>query len=340
MFNKSVIARLNYYFKTRYGMYDYNNGWLKGDCPFCGKENKFGVNVYRDQTNCFVCGGHGSLFYSIVELEDLRDLNEAKRFILNLDGKDIDEYIPKGYKEKEAKVKSIQESTLPEGFVLLKQGQTKTGKAIRKYIKGRGFNINKLSQKGWGYTEGNEEYHGYLIIPYYRDNKVIYFNARLVVGNGPRYKNPEKGENNIGKSMVWYNHDALYMYNTIYITEGAINAETIGPQAISSGGKHISLHQLNDVINSEVEKVIILLDPDALKQAVKLSLTLIESKKVKLVRLPSVQTDDGIKYLDCNDLGNKGTMRYVYSTNYMSYKDLVRIKNEIDESYKRPKFTY
>ena len=37
-------------------MFVYRRGWLKGDCPECGKDKKYGVNIALNRTNCFSCG--------------------------------------------------------------------------------------------------------------------------------------------------------------------------------------------------------------------------------------------------------------------------------------------
>ena len=43
------------------------------------------------------------------------------------------------------------------------------------------------------------------------------------------------------------------MYKTVYLCEGAINAQTMGEKGIASGGKAISRYQVNEIIKSPVE---------------------------------------------------------------------------------------
>lgn len=334
MFNKDIYQRFYTYFKQRHGLREYRRGWLKGNCPYCGKEDKFGVNVSRDRVNCFVCGGHGSLMNSLLSLENLDTYADGMKYLGSLTS--IEEYNVPAPQIGKQEVREIVETILPKGYTLLNQGNSEAAKIFRRYVKKRGFDIDKVSSKGWGYTSGNEDYMGYLIIPYFKDNKIVYYNARLVFGDGPRYRNPDMTENNnVGKSMLYYNADALNLYDSIFITEGAINAETMGDRAISSGGKYLSHHQINDIVKSDVERVTLLLDPDALKQSIEVALRLVQIKAVRVVILPHIINNGEIKYLDCNDLGREKVMDIVRETPYMSYSDIIKLKNDYDKKQRQ-----
>ena len=111
------------------------------------------------------------------------------------------------------------------------------------------------------------------------------------------------------------------MYKTVYLCEGAINAETIGVRGIASGGKAISRYQINEIIKSPVEKIVILFDPDAKDKSIDLALKLVNFKKVKVVFLPEGE--------DVNSLGKATTMKYIYSVHYQDYSELLRIKNSL-----------
>lgn len=206
---------------------------------------------------------------------------------------------------------------LPEGFKSILFGKSSLAKAARNYVKKRGFNLQKVAMAGWGYgTKG--KYFGYLIIPFHQHGELVYFNARLFIGNGPKYNNPDTSESGLGKSFIIYNKDALDIYKTVFICEGALNAETMGERGIASGGKAISRYQINEIIKSPVERIIILFDPDAKDRAIDLALKLVNFKKVKVIFLP--------EGTDCNDLGRKRTLSYVYKTHYQNYQELFKLK--------------
>lgn len=96
----------------------------------------------------------------------------------------------------------------------------------------------------------------------------------------------------------------------------------MGDRAIATMGKAISQYQVNELLKSQCQKFIILLDPDAKRYAINLALKLVAYKKVKVVFLP-----DG---KDVNDLKKPAVMRLVYNTRYQSYQGLIQIKNSLE----------
>lgn len=307
-------SRLHKYFEIKLQAFDYRHGWMKSRCPFCGKEMKFGINLGLNRTNCFRCGEHPSAVDLVMHLEGLEKYTDVVRFLEN---EQFSRYV---FKEEAFELKGRKELYLPEGFKLLNQGTSMLAKSARAYVKRRGFDIDTVSKMGWGYgTKG--KYFGYLIIPFHEKGQLTYFNARRFIGNGPRYNNPDTSESGLGKSFIIYNKDALEMYKTVFICEGAINAQTMGERGIASGGKAISRYQINEIIKSPVERIIILFDPDAKQNAIDLALKLVQYKKVKVVFLPEGK--------DVNDLGRKETLRRVYQVHYQNYQELLQLKMQL-----------
>lgn len=295
-------------------MYDYRRGWLKGDCPDCGK-HKYGVNLSLNKSNCFSCGYNPKPLDLIKEVENISSLREIYEVLDHLEGIT--------YYEEEVKAYELKKDTvLPDGYKNIKRGDSVLAKAARAFIKRRGFDIKKMSQKGWGYgTKG--KYFGYIIIPFYVDNKLVYFNARLFIGQGPKFNNPEVEEFGLGKSFIIYNKEALYLYRTTWVVESVTNSETIGENACAMGGKSLSAVQINEIIKSPCEKIIIGLDRDALDKAIKLAFKLVEYKKVKVV----VMDDDR----DINDIGRKESLLKAYNSRYLkSYQDVMKLKNHLN----------
>lgn len=267
-----------------------------------------------NRTNCFRCGEHPSAIQLAMNLEHFNTYAELVEFL------NKHEYSGYVFKEEAIELKSQKEVYLPEGFKSILLGNSLLAKSARKYVQKRGFNLNEVAMKGWGYvTKG--KYMGYLIIPFHEDGKLVYYNARLFIGNGPKYNNPETSETGLGKSFILYNRDALYMYRMVYICEGAINAETMGERGIASGGKAVSRYQINTILKSPVERIVILLDPDAKDRAIDLALKLVNHKKVKVVYLPEGK--------DVNDIGKKMTLKLIYSTPYQNYQELLKLKHSL-----------
>lgn len=310
-------SRLRTYFIKRLGGYDYRHGWMRiPTCPYCGREHKLGVNLSMYRTNCFRCNAHPSPAQLIMDIEGFTEYHELINFLNN---GQFDELQFKEEKIELAKSKLVY---LPDGFKLINQGTSQVARSIRSYMSSRGFTIEELSKHGIGYVATEGPFFGYLIIPYYYKGTLRYYNARNVIGQGPRYNNPNKDITGLGKEFIIFNQDALDMYSSIFICEGAINALTMGDRAIATMGKAISAYQVNQLIKSPVNRFILLLDPDAIKYSINLAFKLVAYKKVKVIQLPEGK--------DCNDLGRKEVLKLIYNTRYQSYQDLVKLRNSLD----------
>lgn len=308
-------AQLYNYFISRLGGYRYRRGWMRiPTCPYCGREQKLGVNLSMYRTNCFRCNAHPSPAQLIMDIEGFTEYHELINFLNNGQFDELQ------FKEEKIELAESKPLYLPEGFRNISIGDSQLAKSIRGYIKKRGFNPDQFSRFGIGYGTMGTTY-GYLIIPFYYQGQLKYYNARNVIGKGPRYNNPDKDITGLGKQFIIFNHDALEMYRSVFICEGALNALTMGDRGIATMGKAISQYQINELLKAQCERYIILLDPDAKQYAINLALKLVAYKKVKVVFLP-----DG---KDCNDLKKPAVMRLVYNTRYQTYKELIKIKNNL-----------
>lgn len=308
-------SQIKTYLVKRLNAFDYKHGWMRIPiCPYCHRENKMGVNLSMYRCNCFRCGEHPSPSQLIMDIEHFETYPELIKFLNNGDFNEIT------FREEKVELAEKKPFYLPEGFTLLSFGESTLAKSIRGYLRNRNFSVEYLSRQGIGYCNKGDLF-GYVIIPFYSGGQLRYYNARKVIGNGPRYNNPNKDITGLGKEFIIFNEDALSIFKTVYVCEGAFNALTIGSHGIATMGKSISRYQLNTFIKSPAEHFVILLDPDAKAQALKLALELVNYKKVKVVFLP-----DG---KDVNDLGRTTTMKLVYNTRYQSYKDLIKLRNEL-----------
>lgn len=309
MLTERLKDRLYTYFITRLGMFDYTRGWLKGNCPVCGRENKFGVNLATNRSNCFVCSYNDRPILVVSKIEGL-DWQGTLQFLGTFESLE--------YKEPEITEYERKPLKLPEGFRLLNEGVDYLAKLVRNYITNdRGLDINRLANKGFGYCVKGK-LMGYLILPYYIKGQLVYYTTRRLLSIGPKFDNPPIEEFGIGKSTLLYNMDALYLYNTVYILESVFNAETIGDNTIAMGGKAIASWQLSTIIRSPVSNLIIILDPDAYLYAINLGMKLVDYKRVKIVNLPEGQ--------DVNSYGRSSTLVKVRKVRYQLYKDLLKLK--------------
>lgn len=308
-------SRLRTYFVKRLGGYDYRHGWMRiPTCPYCGREHKLGVNLSMYRTNCFRCNAHPSPAQLIMDIEGFTEYHELINFLNNGQFDELQ------FKEEKIELAESKPVYLPDGFKLINQGTSQVARSIRSYMSSRGFTIEELSKHGIGYVATEGPFFGYLIIPYYYKGTLRYYNARNVIGQGPRYNNPNKDITGLGKEFIIFNQDALDMYSSIFICEGAINALTMGDRAIATMGKAISAYQVNQLIKSPVNRFILLLDFDARDYAINLALKLVAYKKVKVILFKDNR--------DVNDLGKKAVLKMIYKTRYQSYQALIKLRNE------------
>jgi DNA primase len=307
-------SKLKTYFIKRLGAFEYRRGWMKLPvCPYCHRELKMGVNLSMYRTNCFRCNAHPSPAQLIMDIEGFTEYHELINFLNNGQFDELQ------FKEEKIELAESKPVYLPEGFRNISLGDSQLAKSIRGYVKKRGFNPDQFSRFGIGYGTMGTTY-GYLIIPFYYRGQLRYYNARNVIGKGPRYNNPDKDITGLGKQFIIFNHDALEMYRSVFICEGALNALTIGDRAIATMGKAISAFQVNELLKSQCERFIILLDFDARDYAINLALKLVAYKKVKVILFKDNR--------DVNDLGKKAVLKMIYKTRYQSYQDLIKLRNE------------
>jgi len=308
MLNKTIRSKLYTYAINRLGLRDYRRGWMKGVCPDCGRHGKFGLNLTQNRTNCFVCGFHPSPIELVMDTEGLSNFNEVKVYLKAYEGR---EYL-------EPVIERIEriDTVLPDGYKNLILGDSKLAQTARNYVKSRGFDPEEMAYKGWGYGVRGE-YLGYIIIPFYVGGKLIYFNGRRFVGAGPKYLNPKIEDFGLGKSLIMYNIDALALYNMVYLVEGAINAETMGDQGIATGGKKVSHYQISMILKSEVDWVVLLLDPDAMEDAIKIGMEMAYHANIKLIELPENK--------DVNNLGKDKVFKYIKKAKWLNYNDLLKL---------------
>jgi DNA primase len=312
---RDIRGKLVTYFKTRLGMFNYKSGWMKGDCPNCGKSLKFGVNISQDRTNCFVCTYNDRPIEVVMMVEGLSDRFAVFRFLNAFeDAPLIDPYI------KELVQKPAE---LPEGFTLLSMGTSQVSKIARSYMRGRGFNVKELSLQGVGYC-ARGPYKMRIILPFYAAGRLIYFNARQFIEIGAKFKNPKIEDFGIGKNMLMYNIDALSIYTTIYLVESVTNALTLGSNAIAIGGKVLSGYQLSKILKSKIKRVIVILDNDATDYAIQIALKICNYKKTKVVIMPDEK--------DVNDRGRKEVKRMTKETPWGNYSYFLKLKFQYEKT--------
>jgi hypothetical protein len=316
-YNPKIRGKLFKYFQGRLSLKKSTKGWWRCNCIYCGGNYTFGINLESYRVHCFKCTHQSNPIVLLMDIEGFDTMSQAWEF-LNIQ-QEYDAYDRMVTKEEKIETIPIE---LPKSFTILMQGDNLMAKAARHYMRKRNFNIKRLSLQGVGYcTEG--EYSGYIVFPYYRKGKLVYFQGRRYMGAGPKMKNPMEEIYGVGKSSLIYNEDALFIYNKVYALESITNALTLGDNTIGLSGKSISATQMTKILQSPCENIVIILDPDAMSEAYKMAMQMVSYKNLKVIRLPDNK--------DVNDIGRKATLEIVKNNGYLKYMDLLRLKNSLNE---------
>ncbi len=317
--NPNIRDGIYSYFVNKHGAFEYRRGWLRVPvCMFCGKEEKLGINMQSEWVNCFACGSHGDLITAIRKIEGHMSYTDIVQM--------VQRYPEIAFKPKRFDPPQIKDLILPPSYINIAEGDSKEGQAARAYMRGRGFSIEHISRRGLGYLTDPEDPHfNHIIIPFYQEGKLIYFQARRYAGYGQKYNNPPFEKFGVGKNLMLYNVDCLKDFSEVHVLEGALNAIVMGANAIALGSKKASQWQITQMIKSPVKVFNILLDLDAILEALNLASTLIPAgKSIRVVEFEDER--------DPADLGYSWVMGMTYSTRVInSYNELLKLKNEIND---------
>lgn len=198
-------------------------------------------NVNKTVFHCWKSGKSGSLYELIskvdnISVEEARSkMGENDLFLLE---KRIDVY----YKGKQRKQKNINGLKFPENTTLISSIPTILPDRTKSenYLKER-----KLPIDGLYYCNGGK-YSNRIIIPYWYNDELIYWNGRTIINSSLRYYGPDK-ETGVGKADVLYARDWPQRGSKIYLTEGEFDAMSLsesGLNGVACGGKELSDKQV------------------------------------------------------------------------------------------------
>lgn len=189
------------------------------------------------------------------------------------------------------------------------------------------FSINrKINQEIFFAFKGN--YKNRILIPIFNENKdIIYFQARRTIETDePKYINPS-----VEKQSIILNKEKFDRSKHIIITEGLIDAFTIGEQGTSCLGASITDEFLEKLINLTDQGLIIALDND--KTGLISVLNLIETS-VFASKMKYFIISDKYNVKDINELSVKSNISNMYdfieSNSMEHYIAMYYIKKKIE----------
>lgn len=290
------------YFLTTFKMSKSSQGWFRMANPFeMNKEQTMGINFDLNSVLCHRTGYKKGLIGFIADYEGLTR-HEVYEFLET-------DYEEVRYKIYEAP-KHLQVSLkYPPHFCSLLANNLMAERAT-DYVEGRGMDVEQLDLMGFGTcTEG--DYLGYLVVPFKVNGELKYYLGRDFIGGvgRRRYNNPSVESVGIGKGDLFFNQDALSMYDRVFLLEGWSDAVTIGADAISSQGWSLSSTQQSILIESGLKELVIIPDKGFYDKALITAWGLSDYMDVRVLSLENFE--DG---KDVNEIGAKKVLAELEST--------------------------
>jgi hypothetical protein len=288
-----------------------DTGQIAFDCPVCSSEKgkyegdgkgNLEINYNRNMFKCWACPDTNHMHGPVVKLLKRFGTPKTLRDYL-LVKPDADIIISKD--------KELNIVTLPEGYKKLSECTSKDYKYDEAigYLNERGITPDIIKEFDIGYTTEGPFYNRIIIPSYDFDGTLNYFIARWFSKKYTKLKyiNPKAEKQEIIFNALKINWDA-----TIYIVEG-VTDHIVVPNSIPLLGKFISLELIELLHDKAQGLIVVLLDGDAYKDAVKIYKQLSFGDLNGRIRICSPPDDyDPSKIFE--RMGNKGIVKLLRSS--------------------------
>lgn len=237
-------------------------------CPFCNhSKKKLEVDLHTDAEGenrfaCWVCNTRGRTIRSL--LYQMRVPKEKRYSVLK--------YVKSKQTDHSTYTKDILD--LPKEFKLLHSASPTNllANKAKQYLYNRGITDVDMLRYNMGYCLSGE-YEGKVIIPSYdENNNLTFFIGRSFQDDFFKYKNPS-----IVKEGVLFFENMINWELPIVLVEGVFDAIAVKKNAIPMLGKSLPTSILKKLILNGVRDVYIALDQDAKKQALDISIKLLNT---------------------------------------------------------------
>ena len=287
---------------TARGNYSYN-------CPFCMKHSKLEIQLVENSKglnsyHCWHCDKKGKTLSSL--FKQIR-VSPSKFEELNKIVKSSITYIPKD-------VVSTQ-LTLPTEFISLYKSDPDNIMARHAlfYLSKRNIDEFDILRYNIGFCDKGK-YKNRIIIPSYdSDGTLNYFTGRTFENdNKYKYLNPETSRD------IIFNEHLINWNLPLILCEGAFDALAIKRNSLPLLGKNIQKSLMKKIVTSNIKKIYIALDKDAIKKSLNFCERLMaENKEVYLVDLQEK---------DPSELGFVNFTNFIHSTFPLTYGKLLEKK--------------
>tara|TARA_R110000796_G_scaffold19470_1_gene58434 strand:+ start:120 stop:1043 length:924 start_codon:yes stop_codon:yes gene_type:complete len=224
------------------------------NCPSCNhRKKKLTVNLSTQKFQCWVCGYKGHRAFKLL-----------KQVSASLKAYDILKDIDVQYNFKKSTIAKAPSGSLhlPQGVTPIMSSSAILSKHALHYLDQRGITQQDVVKYDLHYCEQGELKNMVIIPSYDKDGFLNYYVGRSFDKNAYiKHKLASSTKDIIGFEM-YINWDL-----PVILCEGAFDAMAIKRNAIPLFGKRISDSLMTKIIKSNVKKIYLALDEDALKDA-------------------------------------------------------------------------
>ena len=275
-------------------------------CPFCKHHKpKLEIDPKTGFFHCWTCQPE-TKGRNLVSL--LRRLQASPDQI-----SEMRSYFPDG--KGEINEKTYAKVQLPKEFIPLAKSSTKlTYRQAKAYLIGRGLTEEDFLKYNIGYCETGKYANSVIIPSYDKSGNINYFISRSFQKDPARkYNAPSCNKNELIGFEYFINWKV-----PVVLCEGIFDAMALKRNAIPLFGKTIPRALMKKLVENDVKTVYLALDNDALKEALKYSVDLInQGKDVYLIEL------DG---KDPSELGFENITKHLHHARQLTFKDLLAKK--------------
>jgi len=260
-----------------------------------------GELVKRGSWICYYCIdqddglGSGRTCLSLIEwMEDLEFTDAIKRLADGGTSADADfigaleqAFAALAESDDDKADEPIPEINLPDGFISIGEGY------YPPYVAERGISLERAQRFRLGYCLKGR-YANRLIAPAYFNRRCVGFQARYMQKRPPEGVSKTKHAKGAKMSRVLYNWDEAKHQQMIILVESPWAVIKIGAKGAGSFGKHLSSAQLELILRSDAEEVVLMWDRDkghaigkgGYEKSLKFAEKLAQVVRVRAVKLP------------------------------------------------------
>lgn len=278
-------------------------------CPFCKHHKpKLEIDPKAGIYHCWTCDPP-TKGRNLVSL--LKKLGASSEQI-----SEMKTYFPDG--KGDINEKTYVKVQLPKEFIPLSKSSTKlTYRQAKAYLNSRGITEEDLLKYNIGYCETGKYANSVIIPSYDKTGNINYFISRSFQRDPARkYDAPSCNKNELIGFEYFINWKV-----PVVLCEGIFDAIALKRNAIPLFGKSIPKALMKKLVENDVKTVYLALDNDALKEALKYSVDLLNrGKDVYLIELQDK---------DPSEIGFENVTKYLHTAKQLTFRDLLAKKMQL-----------